>query len=365
VSDVLRVAMVCPYSLGVPGGVQEQAQGLAGELGRRGHHVTLVSPGRGGASPVVEATSHEMLVGRVRSVPANGSQASLTFSLVAARSSARSIFSSGTDVVHLHEPLAPLLGWPFLAPSASGLVATFHRSGVDGLYRAAGRLLRGRLRAIDVAAAVSPAAASTAHEVLGLDPVVLFNGIDVSAYADAEPWGSQGQTVMFVGRDEPRKGRSVLLDAAERLSSSVTVWATGSPPPGWRQGAGARIEFLGVIADAEKRRRLRSASVLCAPSLGGESFGIILLEAMAAGVPVVCSDIDGYRQALAGCGTLVAPGEPMALADALRDVLVSPPSGTVDDGRRRAREWSMEVLADRYEALYADAASAGRRRRSR
>ena len=363
-TSMLRIAMVSPYSLGVPGGVQEQALGLAGELSRRGHDVTLVSPGRSEGHSVGDGSFHEQLVGRVRAVPANGSQASLTFSLGAARSAACAIARSGVDVVHLHEPLAPVLGWSFLAPGPHGLVGTFHRSGVDTLYRIAGRALRGRVAGIDVSAAVSEAAAQTAREVLGLEPVVLFNGIDVAAYRDAEPWGTSGPTVLFLGRDEPRKGRSVLLEAAERLDPRVTVWVTGTAPAGWRPGSGAVVEFLGIVSDEEKRRRLRGASVLCAPSLGGESFGIILLEAMAAGVAVVCSDIDGYRQALDGCGTLVAPGDPSELAASIASALVEPPVGGIERGRQRAQQWSLGTLAARYEVLYDEAISASLPRRS-
>ena len=362
-STMLRIAMVSPYSFGVPGGVQEQALGLATELSRRGHDVTLVSPGHTGRHVPDDDSIRERLVGRVRAVPANGSQASLTFSVAAARSAARAVVGSGVDLVHVHEPLAPVLGWSFLAPGPSGLVATFHRSGIDALYRVAGRLLRHRLAAIDVASAVSDAAARTAHEVLGIDPVVLFNGIDVVGFRDVEPWATTGPTVLFLGRDEPRKGRSVLLEAAGRLDPSITVWVTGAPPAGWQQGPGAVVEFLGVVSDEEKRRRLRAASALCAPSLGGESFGIILLEAMAAGVAVVCSDIDGYRQALDGCGTLVEPGDPVALAASIAAVLAGPPPGSIERGRTRAERWSMSTLADRYEVLYAEAASAGRHRR--
>ena len=198
----------------------------------------------------------------------------------------------------------------------------------------------------------------------GLEPVVLFNGIDVAAYRDAEPWGTSGPTVLFLGRDEPRKGRSVLLEAAEQLDPRVTVWVTGTAPAGWQPGSGAIVEFLGIVSDEEKRRRLRGASVLCAPSLGGESFGIILLEAMAAGVAVVCSDIDGYRQALDGCGTLVAPGDPSELAASIASALVEPPVGGIERGRQRAQQWSLGTLAARYEVLYDEAISASLPRRS-
>ena len=354
--------MVSPYSLDVPGGVQEQARGLAKELARRGHSLTLVSPGSASAPRELGDDVVDLRVGRVHAVPANGSAATLTFSLGAARATARSLIASGIEVVHLHEPLVPVLGWPFLRSRSAAVVGTFHRSGVDPLYRFAGLALRGRVRGIDATTAVSAAAAATAHEVLGIDSEVLFNGIDVASYEEAEPWPTSGPTVLFLGRDEQRKGRDVLIRAAGLLDDEVTVWATGEAPSRSTPRRGARIEYLGVISDEEKRRRLRGASVLCAPSLGGESFGIVLLEAMAAGVSVVCSDIDGYRQALDGCGALVPPGDPESLAAALRLSLASPRSDQVERGRQRASSWSLSVLADRYEAVYDHALSVGRHR---
>ena len=390
--------MVSPYSLDVPGGVQEQARGLAKELARRGHSLTLVSPGRASAPRELGDDVVDLRVGRVHAVPANGSAATLTFSLGAARATARSLIASGIEVVHLHEPVVPVLGWPFLRSRSAAVVGTFHRSGVDPLYRLAGLALRGRVRGIDATTAVSAAAAATAHEVLGIDSEVLFNGIDVASYEEAEPWPTSGPTVLFLGRDEQRKGRDVLVRAAGLLDDEVTVWATGEAPSRSTPRRGARIEYLGVISDEEKRRRLRGASVLCAPSLGGEafgipdrgtvpgfvgvvgnadaadfavlcapslggeSFGIVLLEAMAAGVSVVCSDIDGYRQALDGCGAMVPPGDPESLAAALRLSLASPRSDEVERGRQRASSWSLSVLADRYEAVYDHALSVGRHR---
>ena len=362
-SEQLRIAMISPYSLGVPGGVQEQARGLAVELARRGHRLTLVSPGGQRAGEMTDHGVAELHVGQVHAVAANGSEAALTFSLRAARATARRIDDQGTDVVHLHEPLAPVLGWPFLRRGGPALVGTFHRSGVDTLYRMAGRLLRHRISRLDAAAAVSAAAAQTAHDVLGMTTEVLFNGIDVSTFAEATPWLTTGPTVLFLGRDEPRKGRDVLLSAVEWLGPEVTVWVTGTPPVDWRSQEGATVEFLGVITEEEKRRRLRAASVLCAPSRGGESFGIILLEAMAAGLPIVCSDIEGYRQAVDGCGVLVPPGNAEALGRALVATVASPSGEAVARGRLRAERWSMTTLADRYEELYARVCAPGRSQR--
>src|SRR5205085_187256 len=153
------------------------------------------------------------------------------------------------------------------------------------------------------------------------------NGIDVSRHQAAEPWPTDGPTVFFVGRHEPRKGLDVLLAAAGALPAGVRVWVAGEGPdtPALRErfAGEARVEWLGRIDDTEKLRRLRGAQVLCAPALRGESFGIVLLEGMAAGALVVASAIDGYRNvATDGVDALlVPPGDPAALAAALTRAL--------------------------------------------
>ena len=294
-------------------------------------------------------------MGRVRSVPANGSTAPITLSLQASRWATRELERRGCDVIHLHEPLTPVLGWPTLWRHKVGIVATFHRAGSDPIYRCAGRVLGSWAHRIDAAAAVSTAAAATARECLGLEATILFNGVDLGAIDAAEPWPTKGPTVLFVGRDEPRKGRDVLLAAARLLPESVTLWVTGSPPERKTHIAGASIEFLGVIDDTERDRRLRGADVLCAPSRGGESFGMVLLEAMAASTAVVASDIEGYREALDGHGTLVAPDDPVQLAGALTAALFPVGPDALAAARQHASRWSISALVDRYEPLYARA----------
>jgi phosphatidylinositol alpha-mannosyltransferase len=354
----VKIAMVCPYSFAVPGGVQEQVRGLALTMASRDHDVSVLSPGSGGDEVFEGSAVRALAIGSTLTVPANGSEASISLSLRAARRAARKIITEGCDVIHLHEPVAPVLGWPFMAQRSIPLVATFHRSGVNHLYRWAGRALGSRVRRIDVSFAVSAAASATATEVLGVNPTLAFNGIDDAGYRSAKPWPTDRPVVLFLGRDEPRKGRQVLLEAAALLSSDIDIWVTGAAPRGWKPSTGAHVEFLGVIGDAEKRSRLRAASVLCAPSLGGESFGIILLEGLAAGTPVVCSDIDGYRQALDGCGDMVAPGDPLLLAEVLTKVLEDPDDSKVTAGHLRAEAWSFDVLADRYEAAYVELGAA-------
>ena len=349
------ILLLSPYDLSVPGGVQGQVVAMAVELARRNRRVVVAAPGEGSDATLASQGIEELRVGRVHQFKANGSIAPITLSLAASQTVRRRAEAEGF-LVHVHEPATPVLGWQSLASSKLALVATFHRSGVDPLYRIAGPVLARRCRRLAATAAVSHAAAATAHSTLGVSPEILFNGLNLDVIEQATPWASRGPTVFFIGRDEPRKGRSVLLDAATSLEARVTIWLTGVAPVGWTQGPGARLEWLGVISEEEKNARLQSADVLCAPSLGGESFGIVLLEGLAAGASVVASDIDGYRQALGGHGLLFEPGNAEALASGLEQAL----SGRGPDkvaGQAHAERWSIRSLMDSYEALYESAES--------
>ena len=356
------VLLVSPYDLSVPGGVQGQAAAMSLELRRRGRRVALAAPGLVEARELADAGVLLLSAGPVRSLPANGSVAPVGLSPGGSRRVRRWAASHGPFVAHLHEPATPVTGWSLLRHHQGGLVGTFHRSGVDAVYRRAAPLLRRLLGRLDAAVAVSDAAAATALVGTGLICDVLFNGIDVDEFASAPRWPATPRTVLFLGRDEPRKGRQVLLDAAALLDEDVTIWLTGEPPAD-RADVGARLDWLGRISEDDKRARLAGATVLCAPSLGGESFGMVLLEGLAAGCTVVASDIDGYREALGGHGILVPPSDPVALAEALRGALAAPLPAA--PGLAHARRWSMATLMDAYEERYelAAAASGARRRR--
>jgi len=345
-----RVVMVCPYDLAVPGGVQNQAVALAVEVAHRGHRVVLVSPGEVVEDELAQEGVMQVGTGTVRSVASNGSSAPITLSYRTVARRFRELGLSPKDVVHIHEPIAPVISWPLLRENPCGVVATFHRSGVDTAYRLAGMVLRRRLGNIDVARSVSEAARTTALRATGIESTVLFNGVDLASLARATPSPSLGPTVLFIGRDEVRKGRSVLLEAAKALPETVTLWITGDEPDGYR-ASGARVEFLGRISDAEKAQRLRAADVLCAPSLGGESFGIVLVEGLAASCTVVASDIDGYTQALGGHGILVEPGNASALSVGITTAL-SEGASRHADGLAYASRWSIAALADAYLEAY-------------
>ena len=222
-------------------------------------------------------------------------------------------------------------------------------------------MLRRIARGIDVRCAVSPDAETMAKSVIGGDFRPVFNGVEVDRYAKATPTPSEGKTIFFIGRHEPRKGLQVLLDAMTHLPGDVRLWVAGSGPDTGalqrRWGHDTRVEWLGQITEAEKRARLAGADVFCAPSLHGESFGVVLLEGMAARTPVVAGDLAGYRNvATDGVDAmLVPPSDPEALAASLGSVLDDPSvaASLVAGGELRAAELSMENLARLYLDIYA------------
>jgi phosphatidyl-myo-inositol alpha-mannosyltransferase len=355
----MRVVMVSPYDLGVPGGVQGQVQGLAASLRQLGHEVSVLAPGL----PVGEHPGGVTTLGRAIGVRANGSVAPVAVSPLAARRAAGVLRRSGADVVHLHEPLAPAINYGCLLASDQPLVGTLHRSGGSVLYRALAPVARFALGRLAACCAVSEAARENVAGLVRGDVEVLFNGVDVARFAAAAPWPKSAPTVLFVGRHEHRKGLEVLLEAFAAAPDRAVLWVAGAGPETAelrrRHPPSDRVQWLGAIGDEEKAARMAGADVLCAPALGGESFGIVLLEGMAAGVAVVASDIDGYRQAAAGHARLVPPADPGALADALRAALADA------DGRRgrsspeaiaaargHAGHWSMTALAERYVEIY-------------
>ncbi len=387
-ADPLRIALVCPYSLSRPGGVQGQVIGLARVLAARGHSVTVFAP----LDRVDDAPHGIDLVatGHSTALPANGSVAPVSVSVSAVVRARRTLVSGGFDVVHVHEPFAPGLPYGLLVGGhLPPVVATFHRSGGSAFYTVLAPVIRHLSTRFAVRCAVSEAARATVETALGAPCLVGFNGVEVDRYREVEPWPSDRPTVLFLGRHEERKGLAVLLEAFSRLLDGPPVeWVPGRSgrPVLWIGGDGPQtedlrrrfpaspdVEWLGILSESEKDRRLVGADVLCAPSLGGESFGMVLLEAMAAGTVVVASDIDGYREAAGGHAVLASPGEGQSLATALtgaltgeQGIVAAPGAGNASDpraGRRRwlaeasdrASAWSMDSLADWYEGHYRDA----------
>jgi phosphatidylinositol alpha-mannosyltransferase len=334
---------------------------MARELGLRGLDVVVCSPGTE-LPELREAGISHVAMGRVRAVPANGSRAPLTFSLRAMRAFASIATTLREGVVHVHEPFAPLAAYGVLAAHRRPTVGTFHRGGGGPAY-VAGRPIIARLgHGLDVVTAVSDHAAATIAQVLGRRPVVLFNGLELDRFAQAAPTATRSPTILFVGRHEERKGLAVLLEALSHLELPIECWIVGSGPQTAaltaRYATDGRLRWLGRLGDDEVRSRMRGADVLCVPSLGGESFGLVPLEGMAARTAVVCSDIEGYASSTGGHATLVAPGDPVALSKALRDAISRPASArALEAAFEHAAAWSMAALVDRYLPLYEEARS--------
>lgn len=353
----MRVAQVCPYSLTIPGGVQGQVLALARSLRALGHETRVLAP-CDGPPPDAGVTP----LGKSIPFATNGSVAPLAPDVPCALRTIRALRDEDFDVVHLQEPFAPGPAVTTLLFSDRPIVGTFHRSGASAAYAALRPVLPRMARRLDVRVAVSKDAVATARPAVGRDAPfeLLFNGIEIERFAKAQPHPTDGPTVFFLGRHEERKGLGVLLDALARLPRDVTVWVAGEGPqtPDLKAAYGddPRIEWLGRINDEEVASRLRGADVFCAPSLHGESFGVVLLEAMAAHTAIVASDLPGYRNVATPDvdAVMTPPGDADALAAAINRVLGD--SGLSADlvaaGEQRANEFSMDRLAEHYVDIY-------------
>lgn len=363
-----RVVLLSPYALSIFGGVQEQVLVMSRELSRRGHEVLVVCPDQSDHSDY-DTPARVVRCGLLASVPANGSRAPVTLSLAASRRAATEIAAFAPDVLHVHEPFAPVLPYSTIRRHATPTVATFHRGGGGPAYSLTRPLLHRLARGLDVTVAVSPAAAATVSEGAGVECTVLFNGFETERFREMPKERGDVPVIFFVGRLEERKGAGTLVDAARLAENAGENWRVVIAGDGPQRSALTQaavglthVEFLGRISDEDKRRWQRRADVCVAPSLRGESFGLVLLEAMASESRVVASDIDGYRDAAGGHAVLAAPGDPTSLYAALREAM-----SVDEDAVRRAREyaerWSMRVLMDEYENLYDQATLENQRAR--
>lgn len=356
----LRVGLVCPYSLSVPGGVQAQALGMARELRRRGVEVRLLGP-CDGPPPAAFVTP----LGNSLPTAANGSIAPLAPDPAAVLRTIRALNDESFDVLHLHEPLAPGPTLTALVLHPAPVVATFHAAGESASYRAFRPVLVKLLERVDHRVVVSKDALDLVERHLGGEYEVLFNGVDTDEISAVEPYPSDRPAVFFLGRHEERKGLGVLLAAFALLDEDVECWVAGDGPDTaalrQRYDHDPRIVWLGRVDDHEKLARLRGATIFCAPSLRGESFGIVLAEAMAAGTAVVASALDGYRNVATDDvdAVLVPPGDVDRLGDALRALLVDHPrrARLVAAGRVRADHLAMSTLVERYLEIYGELVS--------
>jgi phosphatidylinositol alpha-mannosyltransferase len=364
----MRVALISPYSLSLPGGVQGQVLGLARALRAIGHDARVIGP-TDGPPPEPGVTT----VGASTGVPSNGSVSAVVADQpTASERTLEALRAFEPDVLHLHEPLIPGPTSAALLGSEVPKVGTFHAAYETGTspYKAWRKVALGAARRLDVRVAVSPHARATAEEALGGAYLLLPNGVDVDAYVKVEPTPTDRPTVLFCGRHEPRKGLGVLLDAWVGLDRDARLWVASDGPEteALRARRTPHVEWLGRITDAEKVARLAGATVFCTPATGQESFGIVLLEAMAAGTCVLASDIPGYRNVARHevDAWLVPPDDPEALRAGLRRVLDADDlrERLVDAGSARVQEFSLHRLAERYLDVYGQAvAEASTRRR--
>jgi phosphatidyl-myo-inositol alpha-mannosyltransferase len=371
----VKIGIVCPYSFEVPGGVQSHVLDLAKALRRRGHEVDVLAP----ADEDTPLPDFVRPAGRSVGIPYNGSVARLSFGPVSYRRVRRWIRDHDFDVLHLHEPTTPSLSLLALMIADGPIVATFHTSTSRSRTLSAFQpVLRPFLEKITARIAVSALARRVQVEHLGGDAVEIPNGVDVDFFAGAEPlpgYPRAGGTVGFVGRfTEPRKGMPVLLDALKLLAPELPdlelLVVGGGDQDELRRQAGPalrdRLVLLGQADDLVKARALRSVDVYCAPNTGGESFGMILTEAMSAGAAVVGSDLDAFRRVLddGRAGVLFPVGDPVGLADALRGMLSSPErrAAYVAAAESRVLAFDWPVLSGQVLRVYEQAVAADPRR---
>jgi phosphatidyl-myo-inositol alpha-mannosyltransferase len=327
--------MVCPYTWDVPGGVQEHVRDLTEALIGLGHEVSVITP----ADDDTPLPSYVVPAGRAIPVPYNGSVARLAFGFLSAARVRRWVKEGGFDVLHVHEPAAPSLSLLACWVADGPIVATVHTANPRSrAMHAAYLALQTALEKISGWIAVSEAARTTLVEHMGTDAVLIPNGVTVRRYEKASPlpgWPGEGGALGFLGRmDEPRKGLTVLLRAFELLAPDrpgLRLLIAGRGDLDDARGRVAepfrdRLVLLGQVSQEDKARFYHSVDVFCAPNTGGESFGIVLIEAMASGAPIVASDLEAFRLVLGDgrAGELFPTGDPAALAAAAGRLLDDP-----------------------------------------
>jgi phosphatidyl-myo-inositol alpha-mannosyltransferase len=373
----MRIGIVCPYSFDVPGGVQRHVHDLAEALLVQGHDVSVLAP----ADEDAPLPSYVVPGGRAVPVRFNGSVARLAFGPISATRVRRWLTSGDFDVVHVHEPFTPSLSLlAVLAVRDEPVVATFHTATTRSrTLHAVSGVLQLVLERLTARIAVSEAARKVQVEHLGGDAWVIPNGVAVRRFAGAQPlpgWPGPGGALGFLGRfTEPRKGFPVLLQAFTTLASArpelrLLVAGPGSMDEalaGVDPRVASRVTVLGLVDEQTKARMLRSVDVYVAPNTGGESFGMILTEALAAGTPIVASDLEAFRRVLDEAGVLFPVGSADALATELAAVLDDPArrAAMVARGREVVAAYDWDEVSRRILEVYHLAVEASPRRERR
>ncbi|HEX6032090.1 MAG TPA: glycosyltransferase family 4 protein [Tepidiformaceae bacterium] len=373
----MRVALVSPYDFAVPSGVNSHIRELARELRGRDHHVSVFAPGN--AEMSTEAGVH--LIGRSFPVPSGGSLARVTLSPRSGAWTRRQLDEGQFDVIHLHEPLVPILPLQFLRLARVPKVGTFHtaRDGGSRLYFLNHRWLRRYAKLLDGRVAVSRAAAELVSRYFPGTYRVIPNGLDIQHFAHRcepdERLGAFGRYILFVGRFEERKGLDVLLDAFAMLKarfSDLHLVVVGDARRRTRyedivQEMGlADVHFAGYVPNDQLPAYYQRAAAFCAPNTGNESFGRILPEAMAAGTPIVASRIKGFTDVVTDevDGLLVPPGDAEALSRALERVLEDKAlaGALTQRGTKTVQRYSWQVVTDELVAFYEEVIRQAERR---
>lgn len=362
----MKIGLVTPYIYPIPGGVNEHVRYLYENLRLHGHDVRIISSSHG----LQRASEGDVIrLGKGFSMPTNGSVGTITVSPRYVGLVDDMLDRERFDVLHFHEPFVPFLSLILLRRSRSVNIATFHAyAGFSPAYEFGGRVMQGHAARLHGRIAVSAAARHFIDRYFPGDYKIIPNGVDVDRYRRAVPlarWQDGTQNLLFVGRHEPRKGLLDLLKAYRILRKTgrrCRLLIVGSGPQErearryvmTRRLAG--VEFLGRVTDGEKAQLFRTADVFVAPATGRESFGIVLLEAMAAGAPIVASDIHGYKGVVkrGEQGLLVPPGEPRELAAAIGRLLADEElrAAMSASGMARAEAFGWERVTDRVEAYY-------------
>ena len=362
----MKIGLVCPYIYPENGGVAQHVRHLYENLRLRGHDVRIITASHG---PQRASEGDILRIGVGFSVPLNGSMGTLTFSPRYISQVRDLLERERFDVLHLHEPFVPFLSLFLLRELRSVNIATFHAyAGFSPSYELGSRVMKAHAARLHGRIAVSAAARHFIDRFFPGDYKVIPNGVDIPRFEGAVPisrWQDGTPNVLFVGRHEPRKGLIDLLKAHRILrrtghESRLLVVGSGPQEREARRYVATRglkaVAFLGRVTDAEKAQLFRTADIFCSPATGGESFGIVLLEAMAAGAPIVASDIHGYKGVVRRGreGLLVPPHEPKELATAIARLLDDPAlrAEMSAAGRLRAEEFSWPRVTGKVEDYY-------------